>query len=162
MLLPYTGLIYYGPGCGAMVDTAPAETPVMGLSGVGRLAEAVQIVLPTPNLKATRLVNAPLAVQGEGQVVQALPKGRARALLTVNIGATPSAFDNAQATLGELVEPGYTLRDTLRLMAAVLLGKVSGADANAPVFRDVNDTKARVSATTDAAGNRLSVSLDHE
>jgi hypothetical protein len=68
----------------------------------------------------------------------------------------------ADAMLDETagVETGLTVRQWLRLVAAVLLGKISGAATNAPAFRDTNDTKTRVSATTDASGNRNSVTRD--
>lgn len=58
------------------------------------------------------------------------------------------------------IETGWTPRQIMRIMAAALAGKVSGSDANAPAFRSVTDSKARITATTDADGNRLSVSLD--
>lgn len=55
------------------------------------------------------------------------------------------------------VEAGLTFRQFLRLAAAVLLGKSSGGGS---VYRDTNDTKARVTATVDSGGNRTSVSRD--
>lgn len=76
---------------------------------------------------------------------------------------TSGERDSIAAALLDLadgVETSYTVRQTLRLMAAALLGKVSGADANAPLFRDVNDTTDRITATTDANGNRTDVTLD--
>jgi len=45
-------------------------------------------------------------------------------------------------------------------MASVLAGKVSGSAANAPVFRSLNDTQDVVTATTNADGDRLSITLD--
>lgn len=58
------------------------------------------------------------------------------------------------------IEAGVTQAETLRLILAVLAGKLSGAPAGPIVIRDVNDTKDRVTATVDANGNRISVSLD--
>lgn len=60
----------------------------------------------------------------------------------------------------QLVETGLTVRQTLRLCASALGGKVSGAGTTSIVFRDVGDTKDVISATVDASGNRLSVSVD--
>lgn len=62
--------------------------------------------------------------------------------------------------LDEVIEGSYTMRQFLRLFAAALLGKVSGAATNAPVFRDTGDSTNRISATTDADGNRSAVTLD--
>jgi hypothetical protein len=78
------------------------------------------------------------------------------------VGDVPTAIQNADALLDRAagVETGLTPRQALRLFAAALLGKVSGAAANAPKFRDTGDTKDRITATTDADGNRTSVTLD--
>ena len=56
-----------------------------------------------------------------------------------------------------------TILQAMRGMAAVLLGKSSGSvsgQASSPVFRDLDDTKDVVSATTDASGNRSAVTKD--
>lgn len=79
-----------------------------------------------------------------------------------NRTAAMSANAVADALLdrADAIETGWTLRKTIRVIAAAVAGKVSGAGSNAPVFRNLSDTKARVSATTDSNGNRLSVTLD--
>ena len=53
-----------------------------------------------------------------------------------------------------------TLEKRIRIFASVLLGKVSGMGTNAPIFRNVTDTKARITATTDSIGNRTVTTLD--
>lgn len=56
-----------------------------------------------------------------------------------------------------------TILQAMRGMAAVLLGKSSGSvsgQASSPVFRDLDDAKDVVSATTDASGNRSAVTKD--
>jgi hypothetical protein len=58
------------------------------------------------------------------------------------------------------VETGMTLRQALRLMSAAILGKASGMETTTAVFRDVNDSKNRISATVDVDGNRTAVTLD--
>lgn len=58
------------------------------------------------------------------------------------------------------VETGITLRQAQRIILAALAGKVSGADTNAPIFRSATDAKNRITATTDADGNRTAVTLD--
>ena len=54
---------------------------------------------------------------------------------------------------------GYTMLEAMRIMLSTLAGKISGADTDSPVFRDVADTKNRVSATTTSDG-RTSVTID--
>lgn len=99
LLVAFASLQWYGSATGAMIDTAPVVTSELAIKGYASPAVDVIIVNPTPNLKATRLVNSPLEVQGIGTMQEATPKGRARALLDVSIGAVPSAFDIAQAVL---------------------------------------------------------------
>ena len=55
---------------------------------------------------------------------------------------------------------GYSPRQLMRIMAAALAGKVSGAEGTNPKFRDLADSKNRIDATTDQYGNRSAVVLD--
>lgn len=59
------------------------------------------------------------------------------------------------------VETGWTLRETLRVMAAESAGEVSGAATSTVIFRDIADTKTRITATVDASGNRTALVLDN-
>jgi hypothetical protein len=71
----------------------------------------------------------------------------------------PTAAENATAVLAGVIEGSTTLKQSLMLANSVLGGKVSGLPL-APVFRDIADSKARVTATTDADGNRTAVTRD--
>lgn len=73
--------------------------------------------------------------------------------LSYVVSASTSIWD-------EVIEGGYTARQLMRLMAAVLLGKTSGMASNSPVFRAVTDTKNRVSASVTTNGDRTSITLD--
>lgn len=78
----------------------------------------------------------------------------------------PTAEDIAAATVNMLttrvIEDGHTNDDLMRLMASVLLGKLTGAGTGIEKFRDLADTKDRVTAYVDNSGNRLTVQLDAE
>jgi hypothetical protein len=74
-------------------------------------------------------------------------------------GGEGSAPSVAQIWARE-VEGGYSAEQLLRMMAAALLGKVSGAEGANPKFRDLADTKDRIDATADQYGNRTAVVLD--
>lgn len=74
------------------------------------------------------------------------------------LDAKVSGLPSALLDLASAVD-GKTIREILRLVAAWHGGKVSGAPNN-PVARDLNDTKDRVRAITDANGNRTSITLD--
>lgn len=58
------------------------------------------------------------------------------------------------------VETGWTLRQALRVMLAALAGKASGLGTATAVYRNVGDTKNRISATVDVDGNRSAVTID--
>lgn len=80
----------------------------------------------------------------------------------LSIGATPSAVDIAQAVLGGVeIDEGLNLRQVMRLLAAINLGKSSGftTGASSPVFKGLDGSTTRISATTDANGNRTAVTL---
>lgn len=64
------------------------------------------------------------------------------------------------AILDSNVEGTMTLRQALRVVLAVLAGKASGAPTGPLVYRDVFDTKNRVSGAVDTDGNRTSVTID--
>jgi len=76
----------------------------------------------------------------------------------------PTAEDIAAATVNMLttrvIENGMTNDDLTRLMASVLLGKLTGAGTGTECFRDLADTKNRITATIDNSGNRTAITLD--
>jgi len=53
-----------------------------------------------------------------------------------------------------------TLRQALRILLAASAGKSSGGGTSTVNFRDLADSKNRISATVDSNGNRTSVTLD--
>jgi hypothetical protein len=75
-------------------------------------------------------------------------------------GDIPTAAAVADAVLDDVVEGTSTLRQIVRGMAATLLGKASGMGTTTAVFRDIADTKDRITATVDASGNRTAVTRD--
>jgi hypothetical protein len=66
----------------------------------------------------------------------------------------------AAAVWGTVLEGTYTAAEVQKIMAAALAGKVSGSAGSAPVFRSIDDTADRISATVDANGDRLTVALN--
>jgi hypothetical protein len=55
---------------------------------------------------------------------------------------------------------GFTLEESLRLMASVLVGRVSGAGTATERFEAIDGSKERVAAATDRFGNRTSITRD--
>jgi len=72
--------------------------------------------------------------------------------VTIAAGAVDSIVD-------EVIEGTYTMRQMLRMMAAALLGKISGGGTATITFRDTGDSANRIVATVDANGNRTAVTL---
>lgn len=60
----------------------------------------------------------------------------------------------------EVIESGFTAAEILRILAAVLAGKVSGAGLGTETFVGIDGTTDRVVSTVDSNGNRTSVTLD--
>lgn len=79
--------------------------------------------------------------------------------LTDKDGFTLSAA-GVDAILDEVVEGSMTLRQALRIYLSALAGKSSGGGTSTITFRDLADSKNRISATVDADGNRTAVTLD--
>lgn len=78
------------------------------------------------------------------------------------IDALPTAAENAAALLdlANGIETSVTPRQAIRLMLAAVAGKLSGAATTTVTIRNVGDTKARITATVDADGNRTAVTTD--
>lgn len=87
---------------------------------------------------------------------------------TDNLPASPAAVGSAMAltaaavddVLDEVVEGTTTFRQMLRGFASALMGKASGLATTTAVYRDIGDTKDRLTATVDADGNRTAVTRD--
>jgi hypothetical protein len=81
------------------------------------------------------------------------------------VTAAALASDAAQEIADALLDrasaiEGYTPRQLLRLVAAALFGKADGLSGTTVHYRDVGDTKNRITATVDSDGNRTAVTLD--
>lgn len=79
---------------------------------------------------------------------------------SINSLGTQAKADVASSVWTEIMESGITAEELMRGFASALLGKSSDHAAGTPKYRDMGDTKDRISATTDADGNRTSVTKD--
>lgn len=109
----------------------------------GNLADALARIANTGNPQVLVRASAAATVVATGSGVTAQDK-----------------VDIAQAVGQRTVEGALSDDELMRLMAAMLLGKVSGAGTATEVFRDTADAKDRVTMTVDASGNRTAVTLD--
>lgn len=152
-------LHFYGPFMTSMVVTDAAGSaqfharqiyqPALTVGGIG-----------TAQMRPYRGRRAALQAGGVG-TLQATARKRVRAALTVTIG-TLSQDDVTGAVLESEIEPGLTLRESVRLLLSVAVGKtdiVAGLGGAATVrFRNPADTADRVVATMDGS-ERAAVTL---
>lgn len=72
-------------------------------------------------------------------------------------GSSPS--DIAQGVWGYIIESGFDAQEILRLLTAVAVGNATGLEGAAPTFKNIADTKTRITATY-ANGTRTVTALD--
>lgn len=113
------------------------------------------LVTKSPALIETSILNVVNAIFTKTNNLPSAPAATGDAM-SVSAAGVAAILDLADA-----VETGVTVRRALRLLAATTGGKLSGAGTGEEIFRNaVADTKPRVTATVDAAGNRLSIDYD--
>ena len=113
---------------------------------------------------ATRELSAATNITSDGTSITMSSAGVVGTVNTVNTTTTVTnqhTLDEiADAVHDEIYEGTMTLRQGLRLMSSALFGKASGMDTTTATFRDIGDTKDRITATVDADGNRSAVTTD--
>lgn len=142
---------------------------VAALSGAGAITAAVRGRLGAAASLAGAgdldgalgaIAGAIAALSGSGTVSGAVPKGPASMAASIVVTGTALNSANVGASVwSHLIESGYSAEQILRLLAAVAGGKVSGGPGS-PVFRDIGDTKDRVTGTADSSGNRTAATYD--
>lgn len=84
----------------------------------------------------------------------------ASSIATDAIDADALKADAVDEILDEVVEGTTTLRQAIKLLLSFVSAKVSGAGTTTVTFRDIGDTKDRITMTVDADGNRSAVTRD--
>jgi len=114
------------------------------------------------------------ALEGEARPILSYSATNGRLTFEESWTAVPSASDEfvilpyhvhpvseiASGVLSAGDVDGYSLEESLKICAAVLAGKVSGAGTQTITFRAADDSKDRVVATVAGEGNRTSVTID--
>lgn len=124
---------------------------------------------------ATLSVNGNAASGGFGSIVASdAAEGLTPDALARAVWSAVASSNNTAGTMGEklndagsaanpwteVIEGTYTAAQLMRVIAATLAGKLSGANTATITIRGIADTKDRVIATVDADGNRANVVLD--
>lgn len=110
------------------------------------------------------VTNGTIVINGIGNVIDN-STGNAVVDTSALVQASLKPADIESAVWNAIIESGvsstqYSAKDLVRLFSSALLGKVSGMANNQPVFRDLADDKARITANTTSDGDRIDVTLD--
>ena len=75
------------------------------------------------------------------------------------VGSAGSAISQLLSTdiFQTIIENGYTFEQIIKIMVAVLAGKLSGGTTTTLRFRDLADTVDRIIVTVDDKANRTSI-----
>jgi hypothetical protein len=137
---------------------AGAATTDANLEGEGDLASEVTGLATTDALGE---LGAEIAAEAYGvATTDADIEGNGDMASELLIGGPFTGESLSGELLATKVEGDITVGGALRLILASAAAKLSGAPAGPVVIRDANDTKNRITATVDANGNRLAVTLD--
>jgi hypothetical protein len=105
-----------------------------------------------------------ITAEGETPIVENPGAYHHQATLVISANALGYDSGGSGLTAAQIwqyaVDGSLTAQEAVRLFGAALAGKVSGAEGTTIIFRDVADTKDRITATVDEFGNRSAVSLD--
>lgn len=83
-----------------------------------------------------------------------------RTLAVDGSGLIELTAGGVDAVHDDVLEGTLTFRQAIRIMYAVLAGESTGGGTSTIKFRDLADTKDRVSASVDMDGNRTAVTVD--
>lgn len=161
MLLPYTNLTYYGPDSGSAVEVAAAPFAEATIKARASMV-SVDVITPTASARIN-VGKAAAAVGVIALIAYARISGRGR-LAAIGKVNELTQDDVTGAVLESVIDDGLTLRQALRMLLGINLGKQVitdlGNGSTSIAFRDLADTKDRASATVDAFGNRTNATLD--
>lgn len=152
-------LQFYGPACAALVAD----------EALGSLHEATPHQLIRPSLTVEGIGSAQVLrpYRGRAVAVQSTGLGSAVVQPRKNVRSGLSVFvselsqdDVTGAVLEAPIEGTLTLKQVLRLLLSVAAGKITVTGPSTLSFRNMDDTKDRVTGTLDASGNRTAVTLD--
>lgn len=144
-----------------VTGTVASVTGNVGGNVVGSVGSVVGLTAANLDVAvSTRLATAGYTAPDNTSIAAILVDtaeiGAAGAGLTA-VGLSAAAVD---AVWDEVVDGSTTARQSVRLANAALGGKASGLETTAAVYRDLADTKDRITATVDADGNRTAVTRD--
>jgi hypothetical protein len=165
-----------GASLAADIAAIEAQTDDIGTAGAGLTAvpwnAAWDAEVQSEAADALNAYDPPTNTEMEARTLAAASYATASALDTVDnfldteVAAILAAVDTEIATIKAKTDlipgtiDGKTFSELVTLFAAVLLGKASGLETTTAVYRAVDDSKDRVTATVTIDGNRSAITLD--
>lgn len=148
---------HYGPAAGASYFETEPSSVVAGLKGTGRMAGSVAASSSVPFARAIRLKHSPAAILASSSMVGGPMRGAARMAVQIDVGATPSAGDNAGELLASIVDNGLSVRESLRLILAAAAGDIVNTGGTGREVRGAGGVQARITATVDGSSRDVTV-----
>lgn len=140
------------------VEVGPTEVPV-SVTEIGDGQYAIEFTPDSVGVWHWRVSEATYGPRGWQATYQATTSGVLAAGDAMTL-TTQEREDTANAIL-DLTSAidGLTLRQVLKLFAAVLLGKVTGGPSS-PIFKSIDGATTRVTMSADSDGNRTSANYN--
>lgn len=138
-------------------DLSQGETNADRLDFTCKSSTANVAIVPLLNVQTVAQYFSVAALDSSGQITVG-----ALAANVITAAATASDFgaEIADAVHDEVVDGSLTFRQSTRIQNSAMFGKASGLATTTATYRDAADTKARITATVDADGNRTAVTTD--
>lgn len=156
-LLGGTNVTMTGTALPEVTLTAPSSEFTLSGNGASFEGAIPEILLAAPD--ASFVADAP-GVLFDGAIPEVMIEEPQASFSVGSAGSGASAEEVAAAVFARVVENGESFAEVVRLMRAVLMGRVSGAGTGTEQFLSADGTKARVTVTADDSGNRTSVTTD--
>lgn len=147
----------------AAVRDVNNAAPAANSLGAAVNARATQVSvddLPTNAELATALGTADDAILAQIALVKTKTDNLPLAPAAVSDIPSASAIATSVLTLANGVEPGWTLQESMCIILSAVAGLSNSHELNTPKYRDMADSKDRISATVDINGNRTAVVRD--
>ena len=157
--LVYSDITAYYVRAGGTLTALTMETiSTLGTwasSGNGYLGFKLLHDTNAPGLYELHLPNNILASGANQVTIQLRGTGFAPCNIEIQLANVPSA-------LNAIVEGTVTMAHAMQLILAACAGKVDGGGTTTIHFRDIADTKNRITATVDASGNRSAITPSYD
>jgi len=162
---PLTGAGDISSAVAALIVSAVANLTGSGTvstAALNAIQNAIAALTGSGDASATILAKGIIlaALSGDGTAAGSVPTAIGTLAAGIKSYTDLTAQGAADAVWAQILETGYSAEDILRLFAAALAGKVSGAGGATITFRDINDTVDRIVADVDSSGNRTNITLD--